>query len=277
MIQTCTLTLKTDKDGKNVTNDAVWYSSDKSVATVKAGVVSAVSENSEGTVTIRARIGRFYQEREVTFTPCTKQIITTFNSENIPESGKSIKWDSTEEKDAAAKNKILATKVIGLSQVEIVHAADAEAMAGIEIHDILKTSTSEDNNKSKGAEGKNTGYQWKDSFSTTNVVAGTKYVSFTFKVKPVSSNAKLSGIYGCVNSGKSGESKAVLVGDVYIGDKKVNDTSYPVYKNISSPSTQSFAPVTITEETEITLTFATSGGDKNGISLQVRDVGLIFE
>lgn len=281
LIQTCKLTLTTDKDGKNVTNDAVWYSSDKSIATVKAGVVSAVSGNSEGTVTIRARIGRFYQEREVTFTPCTKQIITTFNSDSkdFPEAGERIDWDSTDIEKAAARNKFLATKDIGFSKVEIVPDDAGARRAGIVIHDILKTSTTTDNNVSKGVDGVNTGYQWKDSFSSPNVVeVGTEYVSFTFKVKPAQgvTDAKLSGIYGCVNSGKSGSS-AALVGDVYIGGKKVNDVSYSVFKNNSDPYSQSFTPVSITEETEITLTFAVAIAKKNGISLQVRDVGLIFE
>lgn len=125
-----------------------------------------------------------------------------------------------------------------------------------------------DNNVSKGA---GTGYQWKDA-SSSNVDVGTKYVSLTFKVTPKASSAKLSGIIGLVNCGKGSSN---MVGKTYINGSAVG-TPFAVTKNNTSQYTVSFdTPVSITSETEITLTFENVKANK-GISLQLQDVGLMF-
>ena len=81
-----TLTLKaydvvSSESKTDVTLDAIWTSSDESVATVKAGTVTGVGA---GTAVIRARIGRFYDERRVTVTPCTKAVVTILAADNLP-------------------------------------------------------------------------------------------------------------------------------------------------------------------------------------------------
>ena len=55
--------------GSDLAADALWNSSNENVATVEKGVVTGTGE---GTAIIRARIGRFYDERTVTVTKNTK-------------------------------------------------------------------------------------------------------------------------------------------------------------------------------------------------------------
>ena len=83
-IDTLTLKAADERDlSTDLTSDAVWTSSDESVATVKAGVVTGVAA---GTAVIRARIGRFYDERRVTVTPCTKALVTILAADKLPTS-----------------------------------------------------------------------------------------------------------------------------------------------------------------------------------------------
>ena len=107
-IDTLQLTAKnviSESESEDITADAIWTSSNESVATVVAGKVTAIAS---GTAVIRARIGRFYDERTVTVTPCTKTIATFFKSENNPEESLElgVDWSGNETAEKAVKKMV---------------------------------------------------------------------------------------------------------------------------------------------------------------------------
>lgn len=66
---------------EDLTGDAIWTSSNESVAKVSKGKVTGIAA---GKATIRARIGRFYAQKTVTVTPCTKALVTVLAKANLP-------------------------------------------------------------------------------------------------------------------------------------------------------------------------------------------------
>lgn len=82
LVDTHTFTLS-DADG-DVTASASWsIVKGSDIATVSAGKVSAKTAKG-GDVTVRARIGRFYKDADLTFVDCENQIVTILAANNLP-------------------------------------------------------------------------------------------------------------------------------------------------------------------------------------------------
>lgn len=224
LIDTHTFTL-TGLGGKDETISAVWTSSNPKIATVKDGIVTAASANSEGTVKIRARIGMYYKEAEVTYKPCEKTIVSTIISSNLPKAEtKILNWSSDDAKS------ILKTGVFGIPGVAEV----VDQYAEITIGDVLKHFKNADVTKSyvydeetkeyksadstekaagevwaiKDPSANNGGLHCKDDTVNKVIDTGdylkldTILYSVSFKAKPSKPGVKISGISACLNSGK---------------------------------------------------------------------------
>jgi len=261
LVGTVLLTL-VDKDFNDDTASAEWSSSNKSVATVSAGVVTAVGA---GETTIRGRVGRFYKEVKVKVTEPKHTLVTTFCNENIPKATTKISEMTSDELAALKK-----TKVSGLSSPLVTTEETAEYEYG-EANEV-PTEESGDNRVSKGP---GIGMSYKST--STNSEVGKKFVTYTFKVTPVSGKTvKLDGVTGLLNCGKG---TGVLSAKAYVGDATTTEIALPITKNnlVSYNSISAEKSVTLSSgENTIKVVVEVVASGKNGISLQVQDIGLTF-
>lgn len=206
-IDTLQLTAKnviSESESEDITADAIWTSSNESVATVVAGKVTAISS---GTTVIRARIGRFYDERTVTVTPCTKTLATFFKSKNNPEESLElgVDWSDNEEAEKAVEKMVkpdLVGDIAGISDETFAFSDTAKAMdwEGKESPVIAKAAdaTGEGTYKTGVIYWKNEQSKaWTDDqhFATLSFYATPKdekvnLKSITFKTPTSNSNAK---------------------------------------------------------------------------------------
>lgn len=126
-----------DQDGRDVTNSAVWkVMSGADIAKVDVtGKVTAKTAASEGSVSVRGRIGRFYKDITLEINKNedilnVDSFVTTFASGNLPIVGTKITDFSETGADIA---KVLKTNVTGNSALVTAESAT------IEIGDVLKT------------------------------------------------------------------------------------------------------------------------------------------
>lgn len=309
LIETHTFTLN-DADG-DVTASAIWTVIEGSdIATVKAGVVSAKSADSEGKVKVRARIGRFYKDSdEFEFTGCKKALAMTLIGSNMPaKDTKILNWN-TNSADGENAKKVLSTGVKGLDLIEcsdnVATIAIAEPLQKIHVkgtgtYNLSEGvyTLSEDTLTAPASEfwaikdvtGSNGGLHVKDdSTSANDTTAGeatvswataknttyagdTELYSISYKVKPVSGkNPKIAGISGCINGGKGADNIYV---DLYLGSNKLGRALCT--KGSSVDATTLFEEGTqLTEESTITFKIGVVGGKKAGQSVQIQNLAMV--
>lgn len=195
LVDNITFTL-TDNSNADVTADAAWtIVTGSDIATVSSGVVSAKSADSEGAVTVRARIGMFYQEKTVNFTKCTHQVVTFFAADNMPVSATELgtDWSSSE-----VAKKILTATTSGNSYVTVKEATIA---FGSEIVDwttkptAVKAATSTSSEKF--------GVYWKDKYGDSKVTSDLTVATLTFTVSPVGGSASLDSFSAEMYTGRA--------------------------------------------------------------------------
>lgn len=257
--ETLTLDVVDSADASySLAKDAVWTTSDKSVATVKEGVVTGVAA---GTAVIRARIGRFYDERTVTVTKSTKTRITLISADSLPTAKTTITdWS------ADAAKKLLTPKVVG-------GFATAKDAATIEFADSTTLPLTSDGvyampkHDSDDAATK-WGLSWKDNLSADPSDALTE-ATITLKIKPVGTK-KITGISIASANGKGAGSLSVkaTVGSSSVEAKSSTGKNYEV-------ATADFdTPVEISGET--TVKFEVINNKKKGMSVSLQDIALIL-
>ena len=106
IIDNLTVQVRNGDTGEDVTNDAVWESSNPEVASVSYGVVAL---RSAGTAVISARIDNVIKPLHVTVTPCTKTIVTFIDKANLPEEKEIIDLDNPSENLIAALTPTIVT------------------------------------------------------------------------------------------------------------------------------------------------------------------------
>lgn len=296
LVDTHTFTL-TDKDNNEVTASATWTSSDESIATVKAGVVTAASENAEGTVTIRARVGRFYKEANVSFTKCTKAIVTVLDAGALPESAVSAhekaETDTTPvaltEAEATAfwanesVTKALTPVVINDTWVTSTEVAKVE-LENFGFDKELPLSVQPKGSVAAASAGGKFGLSWKDGKDGVCVTDGGKgnidddtkawnLATITYKVKPeTGSTLKLVKASALSANGKNQNDTIfrLTVGS----NPEVSMKTAGSNKNCQSYEYDySSAPLSISEETTIKVVVRTC---RNANSFSLQDLQLFF-
>ena len=308
LIETHTFTLN-DADG-DVTASAIWTVIEGSdIATVKAGVVSAKSANSEGKVKVRARIGRFYKDSdEFEFKECEKTLAMTLIGSNMPaKDTKILNWNTSTD-DGADARKILLTGVKGLDLIECSEVASISIAEPLQNIHVKETGTytlsggiyqlTADTDASPASEiwsikdvtGQNGGLHVKDDSTSANdktadeatvswatakettYASDTELYSVSYNVKPVSGKTpKILGISGCINGGKGAGNIYV---DLYLGSNKLGRALCT--KNASVDATTLFEEDTqLTEESTITFKIGVVGGKKAGQSVQIQNLAMV--
>ena len=258
----------TDEDGtakeEDLTKEAIWTSSDESVATVKEGVVTGVAP---GKAIIRARIGRFYDQRTVTVTASTKTRATFFAKENLPAEKieNVLDWSADSVKEAAAK--LLKATVVGdivtVSDATITFPTDEKLTWGdktpiIDTKEVAAVGYGAAWNKGFGIQLKPNKYNGKDFDQNY------EFATITFDVTP-----------------KSGSAVIALKVDAK-GGKNVNFTptvgstaksSVKIGSNAGNTSTL-FEDVTISEKTTVKIVLSVADSGKNGVGIGFHDLAL---
>ncbi len=217
--ETLTLDVVDSADASSsLAKDAVWTTSDKSVATVKEGVVTGVAA---GTAVIRARIGRFYDERTVTVTKSTKTRVTFFQNANRPAADVDIgtDWSSDETKKAAVSKATTPTtqgKFVTVSDEAFAFSDTAKDMDWNDKEPpILKKANAE--NSYKGGI-----ICWKNEQSTA-WTTDTLFATLTFKAKPTGSKATLQSLDFATPSANSNASHYAV--SVTVGSEESEKTT----------------------------------------------------
>ncbi len=266
-----TLTLDVVDSGaasSSLAKDAVWTTSNESVATVKEGVVTGVAA---GTAVIRARIGRFYDERTVTVTKSTKTIITLVSGDSLPKSAKWIVSSSADNVDTTTtvEDFLSADELTPLLKPSVIGGfAEAVGDATLTFNDnfdILRTKDGKAGYLPKGETGStdgNFGLYWRAA-SYTPAASDTNKIdeaTFSFKVKPTGSSAKLSKLTALTgtNKGSSTHLLKVTVGSV----EKTGGFNKP-----AAITEIDLGDITITGETEVKVTVV-AATDKTRTGLQ---------
>lgn len=222
-IDTLQLTAKnviSESKSEDITADAVWTSSNESVATVVAGKVTAIAS---GTAVIRARIGRFYDERTVTVTPCTKTIATFFKSENNPEESLElgVDWSGNERAENAVKKMVkpdLVGDIADISDETFAFSETAKTMdwEGKEIPVIAKA----DDATGEGLYKTGVIY-WKNEQGTA-WTEDTLFATFSFTATPKDKSIKLDSLkFNTPTSNSNAKHYAV---SVKVGDSETDLT-----------------------------------------------------
>ncbi len=256
-----------DTNKVDLTEEAVWTSSNESVATVKAGTVTGVSA---GKAIIRARIGRFYDERTVEVTPCKHTQVKFFLKKNIPATDTKVKL-TTPSDDEKAK-KLLKAEIVGNL---ITSAADMTV-------EELDSASWSDTGTSKGAE---KGIEVKvNKLNDADLPENTEFLTLKFSVTPASGKTvKISGFDGFLGSGKGNNNlledcseiptTSATYYKVSVGDK----AAFQIVPKTNGSAKATFAnPVAISSQTEVVVTFA-HAAKKNGISVDLMDLTLNVE
>ena len=266
-----TLSLKamnvyTNEDGETVaednTADALWTSSDESVATVKNGLVTPVAV---GKTIIRARIGRFYDQRVVEVGPCMHSLMTFFAAENFPaeETVLGTDWTAASVKDVA--DKLLKATEIG--DVVSVSAAtitfyDENVTWAPEPTAVAKTDATGD--LSQGWD-KKLGVKMKpNKYNGNNFSKDFEFAEITFDVTPASGSATI-GLSIKARGGKNVNITPTVGSD---GKKAVK-----VGSSTADVSTL-FSNVSISEKTTIKVAFSVADENKNGVGFGFQDLVL---
>lgn len=247
-----------DTENEDITADVTWTSSNESVATVKDGVVTGVAA---GTAIIRARSGRFSDQRTVKVDASTKTMVTLISADSLP----TAKTKITDWTADAAKALLTPTVVGGF--------ATASEAATIEFVDSAALPLTDDGiyampkHASEDAATK-WGLSWKDNLSAAPTDSLTE-ATITLKVTPVGTK-KIIGISIASANGKGAGSVSVkaTVGSSSVEAKSVSGKNYEV------ASADFGTPVEISEET--TVTFEVINNKKYGMSVSLQDITLIL-
>ena len=291
-----------DAYNNNVTANATWkIIKGEDLASVSAGVISAKTPNSEGTVTVRARIGRFYQDVDVDLVATKRSAATVFLRANLPaKDTKMTDWTG----DAAKK--LLTPVVVGQPLVEVqsepatfaiddyLNEIKVEKTGTYKVKDgsnnLVYELTENTAETSKGEfwaakepSGSNGGIAVK-SHKAENSESSDKtldnnpqdWFSFKFKVKPAAGKTvKITGIRGHLISGAGAGHFQILVkaGDTEIGTLKS-------FKSVAVPKIDNLTTAyPLTEETEFTCIVQQLKQRKKSTptSISLDDFGLVVE
>ena len=257
-----------ESESEDITADAIWTSSNESVATVKAGTVTGVSA---GKAIIRARIGRFYDERTVEVTPCKRTQVKFFLKKNIPATDTKVKL-TTPSDDENAK-KLLKAEIAG----NLIAEATDMTVEELESASWLDTGTS------KGAE---KGIEVKvNKLNDGDLPANTEFLTLKFSVTPASGKTvKISGFDGFLGSGKGNNTllddcsaKPTASATYYKVTVAGKESAFQIVPKTNGSAKATFAnPVAISSQTEVVVTFA-HAANKNGISVDLMDLTLNVE
>ncbi len=240
-----------DDEKEDMTADAVWTSSDTSVATVSEGVVTGVAA---GTAIIRARIGRFYEQRTVTVTASTKTRATFFAADNMPD--EATTWASASD---SVKTAVLTPTISGgCATVSAATLTWSDTVTDFSDAPTLAASGS-------ATDSYKFGLYWKDSLSATTT-ADTTVATLTFTVTPASGTVYLNTLSAQTYNGKGN------------GGMKIKLTAGDGSGTISSTKADSVDSVTlgniaISEATDVTVEIQIASGKKE-VSFGFEDLAL---
>lgn len=302
--QAAQITLK-DQDGNDVTNSAVWkVMSGADIAEVDGtGNVKAKTAASEGSVSVRGRIGRFYKDITLEINKNedllnVDSFVTTVASGNLPKVDTKITDFSENGTDIA---KVLKTNVTGNSALVTAESAT------IEIGDVLKTLLLEKD--LDGTEG-NVKYVYnpekkiyeksdevpeipnkpdeiwriKDTaskdgglhvkgFPVAPTETGSVLYTLKLKVTPAAGkNLKVTGVMAALNAGKGVDTMKC---DVYVGEN-LQGTLSSTKGGIDPVPAMFDTAYNLTGETEFVFKVV-SNSTKDGQSVQLHDLSLLIE
>lgn len=250
--ETLTLDVVDTADASSLAKDAVWTTSDKSVATVKEGVVTGVAA---GTAVIRARIGRFYDERTVTVTKSTKTRATYLAKENIPDEGSTVI-----ELSESANPKLVTANTVG-------NYVSASGILSETYTDEYFVAGAGSTSKlvSKGA---NKGLQLTAVKTDDNTAFSGTFYTLEFEVTPVGTK-KLSKVEFYGNSGKASDTEDKVTFKVTVG---TTEKTGRVMKT-EGTNTCDLGGISISEKTKVKVEFISNNQKK--VSLLLRDLTLV--
>lgn len=245
---------------KEMTKEAVWTSSDEKVATVKEGVVTGVGA---GTAVIRARIGRFYDERKVTVTPSTKTRAIFFSKDQLPEQSTELGLDWTADTVKNVADKLLKAVVAGdfvtVSDAKITFFDDNTSWS------VKPTAlAASDIDTTKAWDG-GYGVQMKpDKYNGAKFAQNFTFCKISFDVTPTSDPVKVGLSIVAkggknVNVGTSLNTAVVKVGSGSAGNNQITQD------------------VAITEKTSVTVSFSVADADKDGVGFGFHDLVLMAQ
>lgn len=241
-----------DATSSSLAKDAVWTTSNESVATVKEGVVTGVAA---GTAVIRARIGRFYDERTVTVTKSTKTRATFFAADKMPSAATA--WaDASDD----LKKDVLTPTVVGdiatISEATL-DIATIEGNTWADAPTLAKKDSATNSYKM--------GFYWKDGLSS-KVSDDTTVATLKFKVTPKSGTIKLDTLSAQAYTGKgNGAAKIKLTAGSETGTVSVTKAD--------SVDRVDLGGIAISGETQVTIEIQIANG-KNGVSCGIQDLVL---
>lgn len=300
--QAAQITLK-DQDGNDVTNSAVWkVMSGADIAEVDAnGKVKAKTAASEGSVSVRGRIGRFYKDIPLEINKNedllnVDSFVTTVASGNLPKVDTKITDFSENGTDIA---KVLKTNVTGNSALVTAESAT------IEIGDVLKTLclkadidgtdgackyvyneetskyeksdvvpevTGDEFWQIKNPASANGGLHVK-GFPVAPTETGSVLYTLKLKVTPAAGkNLKVTGVMAALNAGKGVDTMKC---DVYVGEN-LQGTLSSTKGGIDPVPAMFGTAYNLTSETEFVFKVV-SNSIKNGQSVQLHDLSLLIE
>ncbi|MGN0718146.1 hypothetical protein [Treponema berlinense] len=302
--QAAQITLK-DQDGNDVTNSAVWkVMSGADIAEVDGtGNVKAKTAASEGSVSVRGRIGRFYKDITLEISKNedllnVDSFVTTVASGNLPKADTKITDFSETGADIA---KVLKTNVTGNSALVTAESAT------IEIGDVLKTlCLGEDLDGTKGnvkyvynpekkiyeksdevpeipnkpdeiwrikdPASKDGGLHVK-GFPVAPTETGSVLYTLKLKVTPAAGkNLKVTGVMAALNAGKGADTMKC---DVYVGEN-LQGTLSSTKGGIDPVPAMFETAYNLTGETEFVFKVV-SNSIKDGQSVQLHDLSLLIE
>ncbi|MDE6736340.1 MAG: hypothetical protein K2J50_02420 [Treponemataceae bacterium] len=246
---------------EEMTADAEWTSSDENVATVKGGVVTGTGE---GTAIIRARIGRFYDERTVTVTKSTKTRATFFAAENLPTAEKELGLDWTADDVKETADKLLKAVVAG----NFVTVSDATIKFFNEKTSWNPKPTARVKTELDFASAwdKVFGIRMKaDKYNDGKFDQNFKFCEIKFTVTPASTPV----VIGLEIAAKGG--KNVNITPTIGSDSK---TAVKVGSSASAVTQLLAEGVTVSGATEITIAFSVADSGKDGVGFGFQDLVL---
>lgn len=207
----------TETGKEDMTLDAIWTSSNENVATVKDGIVTGTGV---GTALIRARIGRFYDQRTVTVTESTKTIITFISGDKLPTTDVILvrpgDVKSVDEFLAAEELKPLLEKTVAGSFATATNATLSFNSGFAFLNDNKNEKAGFLKKGDIGDTDGTFGLYWRSATYNPKASKDKKYeeATFVFKVTPTGTSAKLSKLTALTSSNKgSGTHKLKVVVD----------------------------------------------------------------
>ena len=245
---------------EDLTADAVWTSTNESVATVTATEDGAtVTGVAPGKAIIRARIGRFYDQIEVTVTESTKTRVVYFASEKITTT-KELGTDWTAENVKAVADAILTPVVKGTfatgTKATMTFTEDASFTGSNKAPTVVKDDAA------GSSFDKRLGVAWK---SDATADADTNIANLTFKIAPSSGTVKLARVEADAFSGNQYAMK------ITVGSKEVSQSQIKK----ATPYKFEFEDMEITGETDVTVTFI-SPKNASARSFNVKDIAFVI-